>query len=351
MQQKEYAQIYEFGLGSLIGDFFQNVKDTVTGVAKAVAPVAPFVLPFVAPGIGSLVGGKLGSFLANKGGQYLLGAGIQGLAGKKPADIAKNLALQVATSGVRGALSGGEGTMGQRFMSGVTGREIPQVTPIPTGEPTGEKGFFGKVRAGVDPSQRAINPEFKKAKLLGKLSGIDLADEDLIGLGIPKESSFMYQYGPATYAGLTALPLAEKLLGPKPEEEEEEEYVREDLYTPNYAQYQLTDITGPQGYDPTVYAAMGGEITGFASGSGQRIEHPDGKVREHSKRIGEIAGPGTGTSDDIPAMLSDGEFVMTAKAVRNAGNGSRKEGAKNMYKMMKNLENGGSLSQQSIGMA
>ena len=98
-------------------------------------------------------------------------------------------------------------------------------------------------------------------------------------------------------------------------------------------------------------AAKGGEVTGFAAGSGQRIEHPDGKVKEHPKRIGEIAGPGTGTSDDIPAMLSDGEFVMTAQAVRNAGGGSRKEGAKRMYQMMKNLENGGRLSQQSMGMA
>ena len=76
MNQKEYAQVYELGLGSLVGDFFQNVKDTVTGVAKAVAPIAPYVLPFIAPGIGSLVGGSLGSFLASKGGQYLLGAGI-----------------------------------------------------------------------------------------------------------------------------------------------------------------------------------------------------------------------------------------------------------------------------------
>ena len=49
MQEKEYAQIYELGLGSLIGDFFQNVKDTVTGVARAVAPIAPYVLPFVPP--------------------------------------------------------------------------------------------------------------------------------------------------------------------------------------------------------------------------------------------------------------------------------------------------------------
>ena len=53
---------------------------------------------------------------------------------------------------------------------------------------------------------------------------------------------------------------------------------------------------------------------------------------------GEIAGPGTGTSDSIPALLSDGEFVMTAKAVRNAGNGSRRKGAAKMYKLMRELE-------------
>ena len=53
---------------------------------------------------------------------------------------------------------------------------------------------------------------------------------------------------------------------------------------------------------------------------------------------GESEGPGTGTSDDIPAMLSDGEFVMTAKAVRGAGGGDRREGAKKMYKMMDQLE-------------
>ena len=34
---------------------------------------------------------------------------------------------------------------------------------------------------------------------------------------------------------------------------------------------------------------------------------------------GEIEGPGTGTSDSIPAMLSDGEFVFTAKAVKQLG--------------------------------
>ena len=53
---------------------------------------------------------------------------------------------------------------------------------------------------------------------------------------------------------------------------------------------------------------------------------------------GAANGPGTGTSDSIPARLSDGEFVMTAEAVRNMGNGSRAKGTRKMYDLMNNLE-------------
>ena len=49
-------------------------------------------------------------------------------------------------------------------------------------------------------------------------------------------------------------------------------------------------------------------------------------------------GPGTGTSDEIPAMLSDGEFVVTANAVKNLGGGNRMLGAKRMYSMMNQLD-------------
>ena len=55
---------------------------------------------------------------------------------------------------------------------------------------------------------------------------------------------------------------------------------------------------------------------------------------------GHIAGAGTSTSDSIPAMLSDGEFVMNAKAVRGAGGGNREDGARRMYAMMRKFENG-----------
>jgi hypothetical protein len=48
-------------------------------------------------------------------------------------------------------------------------------------------------------------------------------------------------------------------------------------------------------------------------------------------------------ADDIPAMLSNNEFVFTADAVRNAGGGDENLGAKRMYTLMKNLESGGSV--------
>jgi hypothetical protein len=66
---------------------------------------------------------------------------------------------------------------------------------------------------------------------------------------------------------------------------------------------------------------------------------PEG-VEDFPRKNGAINGPGTGTSDDIPAMLSDGEFVFTAKSVRNMGGGSRRKGAAKMYKLMKMLEGG-----------
>ena len=87
-------------------------------------------------------------------------------------------------------------------------------------------------------------------------------------------------------------------------------------------QYRPTDLISDSISIPSRFAANGGEING----------------QYFPRKVGAIYGPGTETSDDVPAMLSNGEFVMTAKAVRGAGDGSRKEGMKNMYNMMRNFE-------------
>ena len=94
------------------------------------------------------------------------------------------------------------------------------------------------------------------------------------------------------------------------------------------------------GIRPTSYGSMYLTPPGYAEGGGVMDTPQAMRVggKTYPRKIGAINGPGTGTSDSIPAMLSDGEFVFTAKAVRAMGQGSRRKGAKKMYKLMKMLE-------------
>ena len=95
-------------------------------------------------------------------------------------------------------------------------------------------------------------------------------------------------------------------------------------YRINYGGVNTTSTTpqyAPYGYTPPRAAAKGGSMN-----------------KNFPRKNGPINGPGTGTSDDVPAMLSDGEFVFTAKAVRSLGDGSRRKGAKRMLALMKKLE-------------
>ena len=55
-------------------------------------------------------------------------------------------------------------------------------------------------------------------------------------------------------------------------------------------------------------------------------------------------------ADDVPARLSKNEFVFTADAVRNAGGGDIDEGAQVMERLMKSLEQGGQVSEESQGL-
>ena len=113
--------------------------------------------------------------------------------------------------------------------------------------------------------------------------------------------------------------------------------------------YQLSKALGTGGTREEFGLAPAPQALKFAQGGAVMIEELD--MRDG----GESAGPGTGTSDDIPAMLSDGEFVMTAKATRGAGafdvnktksgielikggSASREKGVKNMRELMNIFE-------------
>jgi hypothetical protein len=94
--------------------------------------------------------------------------------------------------------------------------------------------------------------------------------------------------------------------------------------------------------------AMGGRI-GFAEGGG--IMDLGGMEKDYRAEGGFVPIGREEKADDVPARLSVNEFVFTADAVRNAGGGDIDKGAQVMENMMKHLEQGGQVSEESQGMA
>jgi hypothetical protein len=100
--------------------------------------------------------------------------------------------------------------------------------------------------------------------------------------------------------------------------------------------------------------AYGGRI-GYAMGTDENVDQASGIMglpqRTNKAGVKELDLRETGgfippvgvkeKADDIPAMLSNNEFVFTADAVRGMGNGNVNKGAQRMYDMMKTLEKGG----------
>jgi len=92
--------------------------------------------------------------------------------------------------------------------------------------------------------------------------------------------------------------------------------------------------------------AMGGRI-GKAEGG---IMDLGGMEKDYRAEGGFVPIGKAEKADDVPARLSVNEFVFTADAVRNAGGGDIDKGAEVMENMMKNLEQGGQVSEESQGM-
>ena len=94
---------------------------------------------------------------------------------------------------------------------------------------------------------------------------------------------------------------------------------------------------GRGSYEQRPYGAggPGGQLGGMRFADGGLADAPDFYPRRNG---GIDPSEGSGTKDDVPALLMAGEFVMTRDAVKGAGGGSLKKGINNMYKMMDNFE-------------
>ena len=89
---------------------------------------------------------------------------------------------------------------------------------------------------------------------------------------------------------------------------------------------QMQEMMGPR------MGRAGGGIMQVAPGV------PAGMELDYRNTGGFIPMGGPERADDVPAMLSRNEFVMTADAVRGMGDGDVNAGAQRMYDLMNNLE-------------
>jgi hypothetical protein len=366
-------------------EFF--LKKLVRGIKNVVKKVAPIVLPvalnFLFPGMGTIAAGALGSGI----GTLIQGGNVR--------DAFRNALIGGAVGGLYSGVSGA--MSGQGFMSGVRqgftgtpGMGFFELNPSVRGmfggagaAPAGGSQLqttmssSGAPAAGSTPpapvadvapgaertlGQRALDfimpkPAMTQEALTAEAGRLAALNPNIDATAIynnlvASQPSAMARFaGPALLAGgaaalAGAFNPVEQEAPPTPGYEftSQELLARNpQLYSvgtpvaPNMATY--SDIAVPTSYasavpamapiniapiqlDPIRFAAAGGEMESFP------------------RRMGAIAGPGTETSDDVPAMLSDGEFVMTARAVRGAGNGDRQQGVRRMYDMMRMFEGG-----------
>lgn len=121
------------------------------------------------------------------------------------------------------------------------------------------------------------------------------------------------------------------------------------LTTPRTAQ------AAPAGYNPLTAATTGGERVYFANNKLPSTTYAARGGLMHYAHGGHasphyVAGVGTGRSDDIPARLSDGEYVMDAETVAMLGDGSSKAGAQRLDQFRQNIrkQKGVALAQGKI---
>ena len=298
---------------------FKNLIKGVKDVLKS--PIGQIGIGLLLPGMGNtfaamqgaggLTGalGGIGAFAAKNPMLTQAAAGLLG--GAKPADVLRNVAYGTAARGIDSMMQPG-GT----FMGGV--REGFGMTPsnVPVGEMTTSQlqNIVNQDMVSKGLSEQAKDPSLlEKFGLIKRTRIITNPDGSQ---SIVPVTDFFEKYSPLLKLGVVGATIASAAMTP------EEEKL---FYDPSKNPYLKSGSAEKDFFEDInpVYAAT---------------MNQGGGVMDFPEKDGMINGPGNGQSDDIPAMLSDGEFVMTKQAVMAAGNGDREQGTKKMYEMMYSLE-------------
>ena len=289
--------------------------------------------------------GQSGSFVEMEGGQFGNGMGIV-IDGKRYAteqDAIDDVGLErynmfYANGGRVGLMDGG-------IMDVVGGAADGNIDEM------GRQMYFvGKL---VKKATRAVkkiakSPVGKAALAFGmyKLGG-GLLKNDAVKkfLFAGKDPAFANLTAKGVLAGIGGISALSGLMS-QPEEDEEETYyrgpgldiaaIRRDPYAARGAAYG--------------FYAEGGDVKEPVAKDTMPLLDMNGMEKDYRADGGFVPIGRMERADDVPARLSKNEFVFTADAVRNAGDGDVDKGAEVMYNMMKNLESGGKVSEESQGL-
>jgi len=328
-----YTGQREFFLKNLI----KGIKNIFKKAATVILPVA---LNFMFPGLGTIASGAIGAGI---------GTLIQGGSAK---DALRNALLGGAMGGLYSGISGV--MSGQGFMEGIqsglpsafrppapamdvrvstsgTGNLVqPEAAPAQPGLMDRAKNFL----LPPDPTQAQIAAEAAKTKAAFAAQGIQLSNEAAIEAATKSLTpNLLQKYGPLVATSTLAAGALGAFETPRVAAEGP-------FRPPTEAEIEAARVGVPPAPTFVSAADVMARPTDFYNMYLQPQMAAKGGPMNFPRKSGQISGPGTETSDSIPAMLSDGEFVMTAKAVRGAGNGSREKGVKKMYQMMRAFEGG-----------
>lgn len=336
-------------------EFF--LKRLVSGIKKVFKKIAPIVIPIglnmLMPGLGAVGSGALGAGIGTlvQGGSFkdaFKSAALGGLAGGIMAGFGMGGPPDASNFSERafGKLGGYEGDFfNNPFKAAGAGQESILSKSLDKG-----KDIYGKF---LDPNRNVMSQTemFTEASNLVKntpaladlaktQTGATEAFNRAMDAVKSQQPGIISRYGPLALAGTAvagaagAFDTPEENLGASPFGITSRELYEKD--PSKYSVFAQYNKPTPMSQVRPVYAS---EL--YSKFSPQQAAA--GGVMNRNKfppKNGYISGPGTETSDDIPAMLSDGEFVMTARAVRGAGNGSREKGVRKMYDMMRAFEGG-----------
>ena len=164
-------------------------------------------------------------------------------------------------------------------------------------------------------------------------------------LGVTTRGLFSGFPGGKFGAGILASSALAGLMTPKQDEDEDEEFERGEGIDIAKIRSNPFEYTAPR------FMAEGGSTDKEpVAKKVMPLLDMDGQEKDYRETGGFVDMGRMEKADDVPARLSKNEFVFTADAVRNAGDGSVDKGAEVMYNMMKNLESGGDVSEESQGL-